>query len=107
MNDRLCVRVRVEPVSPALQLLPQIREVINFPVEDDPNRLVLVVDRLVAASDVDDAQAAHSQAHAAFGIDPLVVRTAMDERLAHLMDQWRSDSAPFFPSYYACDSTHL
>ena len=49
MNDDFGIRVRIEPMPSGLQPRPQFREVINLPVQDDPDRLVFVVDGLGAA----------------------------------------------------------
>ena len=48
----------------ALELGAQLAEVVDLAVEDDADRAVLVEDRLVAARQVDDRQAAHPQGDA-------------------------------------------
>jgi hypothetical protein len=41
-------------MAQALQLLPQLRKIIDLAVEDDGLRAVLIEDRLVAACKIDD-----------------------------------------------------
>ncbi len=62
VDDGLGVRVGLEAMTAVLELLAEILEVVDLAVEDDADGAVFVVDRLVAAGDVDDGQAAHAQA---------------------------------------------
>src|SRR5437868_7017955 len=84
MHDDLSIRVGVEVVSPTLKFLSQFRKVVNLAVIDDPNTLVFVVNGLVTATNINDAQPSHAQAHRAASIDPLVVGTTVNNGLAHL-----------------------
>ncbi len=52
------VRVRPEPVAAVATALRGAPVVVDFAVDDEDERAVLVVDRLGAAGDVDDAEAA-------------------------------------------------
>ena len=64
VDDHLRVGVRVEAVPLALEVAPQLDVVEDLAVEDDPDGLVLVVDRLPAALEVDDREAGVGEAHA-------------------------------------------
>ena len=58
MHQALGVRVGRETMTGSLQPRAQRLEVVELAVEDRPDGPVLVGNRLVAAGDVDDAQAA-------------------------------------------------
>ena len=62
VNDHFGVRARPEVVPALLELGPQLLEVVDFAVEDDPDRLVGIGHRLVAAGEIDDRQPPETQA---------------------------------------------
>ena len=105
MHDRLRIGRREEDVSAPLQALPEALEVVDLSVEDHPDRAVLVAQRLVPRAEVDDAQAAHSEARTAGQVYPLVVRAAVDQGLAHALDLLPVDGAPF-DTEDSCDPAH-
>ena len=74
---------RREGMAAADELVAHLGEVVGFAVVGDPDRAVLVGQGLVAAFDVDDAQAAVAQADARLDVDAFVVRAAVDDRPAH------------------------
>jgi len=86
VHDRLGVAVRAEGVALLLQLLPQRLVVVDLPVEDQGQRPVLVVDRLLPAREVDDAQPAHAERDARLDVIALVVGPAMHHGVAHRLD---------------------
>ena len=61
----------------------EIRRVVDFDVEDDPDCAVFVRDRLVAALEVDDAEAAHADGDAVADVHALLVGPAVHERPRH------------------------
>src|SRR5580704_11805272 len=69
-----------------LKLTAEFVEIVYLAVEDDPNRFVFVVDWLVTSRQINDAEASHPQAGWPSSINALIVRTAMDDRLAHVPD---------------------
>src|SRR5207247_576687 len=83
MNYDFRIRARVEAMTPGFELALQLREVVDLAVVDRPDAPVLVVNRLPAGVDVDHGQAPHGQADVAVEVNPVVVGTPMDERLAH------------------------
>jgi hypothetical protein len=86
VNDYLGVAVGVKLVPTGFKFRTQLREIIDFTVEDQPRSLILVVDWLVACGKIDDAQSTHAQSRAIANIDSFVVGPSMDDRLAHAMN---------------------
>ena len=66
----------------ALQLAPQRRMIDDLAVEDDRVALIGAEDRLVAAFDVDDAEAAHAEAEIALDKIAGVVGAAVHQPVA-------------------------
>ena len=56
VNDDFRVRMGVKLMALSGQFAPQLHVVENLAIEHHPDRAILVVDRLVAAGQVDDAQ---------------------------------------------------
>src|ERR1700733_13977392 len=68
------------------EVLVQLRIVINFAVQHYPDAAILVGERLMATSDVNDTEAAKSQADARAQECAFVVRAAMNDRVGHATD---------------------
>src|ERR1019366_10136816 len=62
----------------------QFPEVVNFAVEHHPDGSVFIANRLAAGIEVDDAQAAHTQAHSFGEVETLVVGTAVGDGRTHI-----------------------
>ena len=77
---------RVAKRWPGLELGAQPLEVVDLAVEDDPDGAVLVVDRLVAAGEVDDREPAHPERGAVPREPALPVGPAMHDRGQHPLD---------------------
>src|SRR5579862_986501 len=106
MNDGLCIALRTVTVAASDQLLPQSAVVVDFAVEDDHDGAVFVADRLMAGGEVDDAQAAHAQTHAALGEDAVVVGAAMGHDVAHAL-QYGAVRVRLLPEFEnPCDAAH-
>ena len=86
MNDRLCIATVAEHVTEARQLPSDPLEIIDFAVEDDRNRAVLVVHRLLAAGGIDDREPAVTERQTRLEVKPLAIRTAMSDRVGHRPD---------------------
>ena len=84
VNDRLGVRSRPVLVTQALELGPEIAVVVDFAVEDRPDRAVFVRQRLPAAFQVDDAQPPVDQDGSTIRVHAGIVRTAMGRDVPHL-----------------------
>src|SRR5882672_10623168 len=83
MNDGFRVGSRLEPVParevPAVQLF----EIVDFAVKNDPDRTILVRERLVAPFHVNNRQSAEPQTDAGTAIAPLVIRPPMADSVGH------------------------
>jgi hypothetical protein len=69
------------------ELHSKLTVVVDLAVEHDPDRTIFVVDRLLSRREVDDAQAPHAETDARLHMDPLVVRPAMPDDVAHPADE--------------------
>src|SRR5579863_7920298 len=83
MNDRLRVALRRERVAARQQIAAQIAIVVNLAVKDNPDRLVLVRDRLVARMQVDNAEPPHPDRTPAIEMKPVVIRSPVPNGRAH------------------------
>ena len=73
----------VKRVAAAAELGAELAVVVDLAVEDDRDRAVLVVDRLVAGLEVDHPQPLDPERHVAVAVDPARVRAPVLER-AHI-----------------------
>jgi hypothetical protein len=73
-------------VPTGFKFCAQLREIIDFAVEDQPRSPILVVDWLVARGKIDDAQSPHAQCRAIANIDSFIIGPAMHDCLAHAMN---------------------
>src|SRR5208282_893519 len=89
MQNGFGVAVRPELMAPRQEIRAQIAIVIDFTVEGNPDGLVLVGDRLVAAGQVNDAQAPIPQAQRAVQVKALVVRPTMHHRVRSALERNR------------------
>jgi hypothetical protein len=83
VNDGLGVGVGVEAVTAGTQVVAQLAIVVDFAVEDDPDRAVFIANRLMTAREVDDAQPSHPQRDTIVHEHTFIVRTPMPDDLAH------------------------
>jgi len=65
------------------QFFAELGVVVNLTVKDDPDRPILIGERLMAALDVDDAEAAHSQAGAIGYQGSSIVGSTMQDPVVH------------------------
>ena len=91
MDNNLRVSVSIEMVATSFEFAPQLEKIVDFTVENDPDAFVFVVNRLVAAGKVDDTEPAHAQAGWALGVNAFIVRTTVNDSLAHSADLGRID----------------
>ncbi len=83
VQDHLRIALGGEGVAQREQLLAQRLVVVDLAVVGDDQRAVLVVDRLRAAAQVDDAQAAVPQGRMLVDIAALAVGAAMRDDVRH------------------------
>src|SRR5208282_1202501 len=107
MNDRLCVAVRPITMAARLERAAQRGMVIDFAVEGDPDRAILIAQRLLAGFEIDDAQPAHRQANVGVEMRSALVRPAMHDLPVHCIEHGPFDGTPAIKLEDATDSAHL
>jgi hypothetical protein len=65
------------------------------------------MDRLLAAGNVNDAEAAHAQPDSSVDVDPFIVGPAVDDRSAHFVDLSGIHSRVAITRYNACNTAHI
>ena len=105
VDDDLGVAVGRQAVAGPQQLAAQLGVVVDLAVEDDDDRAVLVVDRLVAGVEVDDPQPLDAEADAARHVQAARVRPAVLLGCAHADDQLLLDRRAV-GAHLARDATH-
>src|SRR5712692_8280144 len=86
VNDHLTVRLRLEPVTAANELLAKFLVVVDLAVEDQRNVAGLAGKRLVACLEVNDAQAADGEGQVRRFKFPVAVGATMLETRRHPVD---------------------
>src|SRR5438552_15513147 len=83
MEHRLGVALRAQRVPSDQEIAAQVTIVVNFAVENDDFGAILVEDRLVPASQIDDTQPPHAEPDGAIEEQSLIVWPAMADGGAH------------------------
>ena len=97
--------VRRELVSVAAQPAPQVAEVVDLTVQDHGHRAILVVNRLVARDEVDDAQALNAQPDTVIDMQTSVIGPAVGLCSAHALERLTLHGGAIGPCYPG-DSAH-
>ena len=84
-----------ESVTARLERLHELLVVVDFPVLDDPDRFVLVADRLVAAGEIDDRQAPRGEADVPVDERAAAVGASVIEALVHRLEDRRVHRSTF------------
>src|SRR5208337_367094 len=87
MQNGFGVAVRPELMAPGEEIRAQIAVVIDFTVESNPDGLVLVGDGLVAARQINNAQAPVPQSQHAVQVKALVIRPTMRHRVRSALER--------------------
>jgi len=106
MNDTFGVTIGSEGMAAREQLWAEFSVVVNFPVEYDPERAILVGKRLMAGLEVDDAKTAHREAGAVEGECSSIIGTAMNDLPVHSMQGGIVGRAIGFKVKDAADAAH-
>src|SRR6185312_6944533 len=93
MDDHLGVAPCAEAVAGTLEFRNQLLEIVDFAVENDCDRMVLVEHRLLAMGDVDNGEPAVTKADAAIDVESRSVRPAMGKGIGHPHQQRAVDRA--------------
>src|SRR5579859_7599946 len=107
MNDGFGITVCTVAMSLCLQASAKVDVVVDLAVVDDPNVLTLVSQRLVAALDVDNAQAAHGQTDVLLHEEAFVVRAAVNDAAIHARQHVALYPPVAIGEKNAADSTHI
>jgi hypothetical protein len=86
VDERLRVAMRSELVTALDEILPQLEIVEDLAVEGHPNGAVLVTERLLTGTQVDDGQPAMSQADARLEMEALFIGPTMRQGSRHALD---------------------
>src|SRR5260370_35344710 len=86
VNDGFSIAVGIKGVAEFLELFAQLAIVVDLTVENDPRGAILIVNRLLAARELDNRKPAHTHAHAPAKIEPAAIRTASATGSAHPAD---------------------
>src|SRR5258705_6469069 len=106
MDQRLGIRGRGEPMPPSDQVGSELPVVVDLAIEDDPDAAVLVADGLVAAREVDDAEAAHPHAEGTGQVASSAVRAAVDQDVGHPLQDIGVNRPLSLSAERAVDTTH-
>src|SRR5258708_549456 len=90
MDERFRIAVCVKAMPCLFKILPQLQMVVDLPVEDNPDALIFAVDRLMAASHIDNGKASHPKSNAATDIGAAIIR-AHDGRLRRSWSRSKMD----------------
>src|SRR5438270_7471137 len=74
------------------QLISESDVIVDFAIVGNPNRAILVAQRLMSQRDVNDAQASVPEGDMTIDIKTAVIRTSMDQGLIHRVDPSGIDS---------------
>src|SRR6266849_3997530 len=88
----LGIGVGLETMSLLLERGAQLAVVVDLAVEDYPDRRIFVVNRLTAATQIDDAQTPHRQSGPWFPKDAAIVGSTPRERAIHALKSFVGDS---------------
>ncbi len=89
VQDDFRVAVGGEAMPAPLQFRAQFDVVEHLAVEDDPQAAVFIADRLVAAGEVDDAQAGVAKPHVRIAVHAESVRAAVPNHAQHAQQYGR------------------
>ncbi len=107
VDDHFGVRLRAEAVAEPLELQPEVREVVDLAVEDDPDRPVLVGERLIARSKIDDAQPPVSEADPVADVEAVGIGAAVCDDRGHRGQPIAIDRPGRVEAELACDTAHV
>jgi hypothetical protein len=77
------------------ETLAQLQKLVDLSVQDDPDGLVFVMDRLLTRLKVDDAEPSHAHSEIVVREDSLVIGSTMLDTPAHPLERIRLDRAPW------------
>src|SRR4051794_38708737 len=106
MRDDLRIAVRNEPMPACPQFIPTLDVIKKLAVKDDDDVTILVVDRLLAVCQTDNAQPARSQDEPGPNQKSLLVGTTVQQRAGHSLNAPLGDRTLSRQIDHACDAAH-
>src|SRR5438105_187915 len=106
MNYHLGIGGGAEVMSAADQAFPQLAVIVDLAIKNDPDRLVLVGDGLMAAFDVDDRESTTSKGYRTINVKAFIVRSTMSDRVAHALEKVFRDRANGSEEEFPRNATH-
>ena len=107
VDDDFGIGLRAEHVARSLELGADVGEVVDLAVEDDPDRPVLVGERLIARRQIDDAQTAMSEADAGTDEEAVGVGPAMRDDVGHRRESAAIDRLSRVEVDFSSDAAHI
>src|SRR5262245_37596327 len=83
MDNDLSVAHCTEAVAESPQLLREFDEVVHLAVVDDDHTLILVEQRLMSAGEIDDREAAVTEAYSFANIEAIPIGAAVTQGIGH------------------------
>jgi hypothetical protein len=94
-------------MATAEQIATELAVIVNLAIQQHPDRAIFVADRLPASGNVDNAEAAMTEANTGANIDAVVVRPAMPKRVRHAADRCLRNGGVAVSDEDTANSTHL
>ena len=105
-ND-LAIAPGSRPGAPCLEVPTQLLMVVDLTVEDQGGPTIMILERVVAAFDVDDRQAPMAEAEAPVDHAGLGIRTPMGEKAGHALQRRGVQQPAFRFRREARNTTHV
>jgi hypothetical protein len=105
VEDYFGIAVGVKLVAEFFQLSSELPIIVDFAIEDDPGGAIPIVNWLLAALDINNRQAAHTQAHWSTKIEAIVIWPAVAYSRGHAAHEFLIDWN-IVATNYSYDSTH-
>ena len=105
VHDDFRVGPGAERMPAGAQLIAKLHVIVNLAVERDPDRPILVGQRLAAALQVDDGEPAGHHPERAVRVEPALIRAPVEHGLRHPVQQRLVDGGAV-ETILARDSAH-
>src|SRR5207248_938932 len=106
VDDSLGVAVRAIRMATSHEFFPQLSMVVDFAIENNPQRFNFVADGLMTGGEINNTEPAHADADAAVNMDAIVVWTAMRYNFKHAVQDGRIGTGAVAKLVHSRYSTH-
>jgi hypothetical protein len=107
MDDNLGVALGPEAVAACDELVPQLDVVENLAIEYDPQRAILVGQRLLSGGEIDDRESRMSEADVRIAVDAKLIRTTVLECAEHPLQRSSRRCGLGAQIHDAADAAHV